>query len=236
MKLMGLVLFTSLSLLPAEPTIRHDFLGPWRPNNLLASDNNGDDGRPPRPSRVPGGGRNPCLDMLVALVPGIDTIALDEENCQPTSLASIAMTREANPTLWVYVPESDDVNLTAEVTLIQNQRAVAQWLATVPESSGVTCLQLPYELETETLYEWRLALRLTDSPADNPKVGGLIQYVNQTDSYWSDDLTMVGQQLMAQPEEGSLNDAWKQLLAEQGLEAISQIPIVDNCLALEEVD
>jgi len=232
MMLMTVLLIASLEAPHAEPKGNYNLLKHLQSLYLLAS-GDASDGRPPDMSRVGGGGRNPCLDVPIALVPGEDTISIGDDTCQTISLADIAMTYEIEPTVWVYIPEYIDTDLTAKLTLIQNRRALEQWTLVLPDSSGVICLQLPYQLEIEQLYEWEFAVQLTSSPADNPKVGGLIQYTEEEGNYWADNLTDLAQQRIEQPEEQDLISEWNQLLVQQGLGAISQAPLMNSCLPLE---
>lgn len=230
MELLSVLLLGHLGQVGVVPTRRHPFWDSSQPLHLQANRND-DDGRPPARSRVGGGGRNPCLDVPIALVPGSDAIALTAEACQPASPADVALTQESTPTIWVYVPEYANSELIAELTLIQDSRALEQWTIDLPSSAGVICLRLPTKLEAEQLYEWQLAVQLTTSPADNPKVGGLLQYTEDDGEYWADALTTLGQQRLERPEEFGLAGVWEQLLAQQGLGAMSAAPLSSSCLS-----
>lgn len=223
----GLVLFSADPGQVSNNTFYNKFLMLY-----TQADSDAGDGRPP--SRVGGGGRNPCLGVPIAMVPGEDMISIEGDACQPRSPAAVAMTNNIEPTLWVYLPPSySDPNLTAELTLIQNHRAIAQWPVRLPDLSGVICFQLPYELSTDQLYEWQFVVQLTDSPSDNPKVGGLIQHTIEIGDYWADKLTDLGQQRINQPQRSSLANEWSQLLSQEGLADIGQVALPNSCLVLD---
>lgn len=192
-----------------------------------------EDGRPPGLSRVGGGGRNPCLSTPIALTPGEDTVTIQDDACIAVSPTDIAITSILTPTIWVYVPSYTNTE-TATLTLIKERRALSQWDISLPKSSGVMCFQLPYAMETGQLYEWRFSINLTESPAENPKVGGLIQHTTQDGNYWTDQLTSLGLQRMATPSEPALAEQWEQVLVQQGLGDLSQVTLQNSCFSLSD--
>ncbi|NEP20158.1 MAG: DUF928 domain-containing protein, partial [Leptolyngbya sp. SIO4C1] len=230
----------TLLLLPLQAQAAPFFQSLWPGRS-----DDADLGRPP--SRRGGGGRtenaggtmdiDPCLRSLIALEPGETVIATqataDGDIC-PTSVADVAFTAEAQPFIWVYFPEYgdyDESGLPIEIALLDDQRPVERWQITLLDPAGVMCFQVPYELETNNIYAWSLEAQLTDSPAANPTVGGLLEYRPTVEDSWKDQLTAVGKQLITSPA-ATQQAQWQSLLQTQGLAAIVDVLPTQGCQTL----
>ena len=195
-------------------------------------------------SRTGGGGRTsttmglsdtPCLNQLIALEPGQDDVKSQStaqgESCSQISRVEVAFTRQASPFLWIYMPDYSEEELVSELTLIDNQRRVETWEIPVPESAGVICFQLPQALESNNVYAWNLNVLLTDSLAQNPTVGGLVEYIQTSESFWKDALTTTGQQILENPTPEA-EAQWGELLRSEGLGVIATVLPEQSCQRL----
>lgn len=224
---------------------------------LYAVSEDNDLGRPP--NRSGGDGRNGtygggvCPNSVVALVPGESQSevqvyeaeeCLDESNdnlAGPTR-AALAYTTESGPSVWVYIPDHyANYAEKAELVLIDNQRLVERWDVPLPDMSqtsmgGVVCVPLPYSLEPDNVYQWRFEIKVNEQrPSENPRVGGLIQKIENVETYWYDELAQLGQQRWSNAEDTAVAAQWAEQLEQEGLGAIASVPIVQPCAVQEEV-
>jgi len=182
-----------------------------------------------------GGGDNICVKKgTTALMPTWD----DGEK---------TLTTAANPTFFVYVPETNGKS--AEFLVVDdNWQVVYEKTLQLPSGSGVVQVKLPETappLEIGKNYYWQLAILCDgDQGIDDEFVGGTIARTSlprdlmalleelspleQAELYaeqriWQDALTV-----MAQSRSGHEKE-WKELLKSVGLENISSEPLLDCC-------
>lgn len=244
-------LFLGMLTLPVQSNTIQAQTNQAQTNQAQANPNEDSDlGRPT--GRTGGAGRTgsdtsdrSCFNQLIAVVPGKDGAELHEgEDCNgPDSIlnaAALAYTSTDLSPVWVYVPDRyTDSTLTAELTLIDNQREVERWDVPLPASAGVICLSLPYQLEPNNVYRWRFHVNMSlENMSENPRVSGLIAYSPEQNVYWYDDMARLGtmQHTMEQNAVESAElfsagnmEAWEQLLDENGLGAIASAPIIHAC-------
>ncbi|MEM1256491.1 MAG: hypothetical protein AAGI69_28985 [Cyanobacteria bacterium P01_H01_bin.21] len=249
-------LFTALTLsaltLPASALETEADVWPFGPGGDQDSNrsaNPDDDGRPTR--RAGGGSRgefldvyasgDPCLMDMISLESseGVIEAQLDEngETVCSNSTVSVAETGLSRLRIWVYFPNFNFDQSIPELPLLiglddGEQPVAAPWIVNVTAPWGIQCFELPYTLERNTVYTWRLEALLTESPADNPMLEGLVQYMPSTTNSWKDRLTELGEQVITAPDEAN-RAQWKMHLQSQGLNAIADILPSKTCQLLE---
>jgi hypothetical protein len=208
------------------------------------------EGRPP--NRTSGGSRSPCLEQLVALVPGKGTIDAQVGNCATESQSSLALTLAETPTFWFYLPEQSTSELAAEFVLLEGDRLIYKQQIPLTGTPGVISIRPNQSLETNKRYRWVFSILVNPQrPSQNPAVEGLIQRIEPDSTLssqlkaatteqeriaiyiqngiWHDALTGLGKLYSANPGDSHLLADWSSLLGSVGLGAIAQIPIVDCC-------
>ncbi|HEY9627093.1 MAG TPA: DUF928 domain-containing protein [Coleofasciculaceae cyanobacterium] len=206
------------------------------------------------PSRISGGSRGPCLNQLIAIVPG--TGAVDPAaTCSTESRSALALTLSEFPSFWVYVPQfSQDRSLesaqpTAELVILDDrQQPIQTERITLPAESGIISVTLRRSLPVNQPYRWIFSVWINpQSPSQNPKVEGLIQRI-QPDAtlrhqlteateadrlalyvehnLWHDRLTALAA-IAATPQ--APESGWSNLLDSVGLGAIADEPILNCC-------
>ncbi|NEQ98612.1 MAG: DUF928 domain-containing protein [Cyanothece sp. SIO2G6] len=217
------------------------------PENAKNTDDDADLGRPP--NRTSGASRSSgiitdaCPGNVIALVPGEGTVqllvgddCLDASIVNPPSRARLAYSSEAIANVWVYIPQAyASLGVDGELVLIDNRYKVDSWRVSLPTEAGVVCMPLPHELEADNVYRWLFEIDVNEqSPAENPSVSGWVEYTQQVDTYWYDNLTELGQQIQS---DTTLTNAaiaqWQGLLDSQGLGAIAASPILNSCIDAE---
>jgi hypothetical protein len=178
-------------------------------------------------------------------------IALMPEEQSTTATGKVttevwAQTSVARPTLWFYVPYTSGDGLEAEFTLRDAAGNQGKFSVTLPPTPGIISVQLSENLQLAALnqpYQWFLKVRCADT-TDNDKndtLSGWIQrvplpatlqqiqtapLVQRVDRYaeqglWLDALTAAAELRRT----NSQNSAWSELLAEIGLEPMTQVAI-----------
>ena len=207
----------------------------------LADDENLREGFPGR--RVGGGVRNPeaCLtsqEPLVALMP--------ETN--------MALTTEASPTLWFYVPERASGKMLEIRLYNQSNELVYNSIIPDDDSSGIVGVEVSKEDTSQELavgenYQWRLSIICNPRlRAQDIYVQGWVRRVNldatieaqieQTDpaelpmayqeaGLWNNALTVLSELSDAPHNDLAIASQWRQLLEVSGLERfveLNQLP------------
>lgn len=164
------------------------------------------------------------------------------------------LTTAANPTFFVYVPETNGKS--AEFIVVDdNWQVVHEKIIQLPSGSGVVQVKLPETapgLEIGKNYYWQLAILCDgDQEIDDEFVGGTISRTSlpkelqakleelspleQAELYaeqriWQDALSV-----MAQSRSGYETE-WKELLKSVGLGKISSEPLLECCTAAQMSD
>ncbi|NES82627.1 MAG: DUF928 domain-containing protein [Moorea sp. SIO2B7] len=222
--------------------------------NQNANDN--ELGRPR--NRSSGGGRNPCLEQLIALVPGSGEVEIQEGTCDTALESFLALTLDDRPTFFFYVPQESKSGLDAEFVLLDdNRKFIDKWEISLSGKPGVVSFQIPQPLkETGKEYQWLFSLLIHPrNPADNPTVEGMVKVVeldSDLDSklstiteprerivfyanhhIWHDALTSLANLNCKNNGDSTLvtdgHNDWYNLLNSVGLGAIAQTPLVDYC-------
>ncbi|MBI4781677.1 MAG: DUF928 domain-containing protein [Oscillatoriophycideae cyanobacterium NC_groundwater_1537_Pr4_S-0.65um_50_18] len=205
------------------------------------------------PSRISGGSRGPCLDQLIAIVPG--TGAVDPAaTCSTESRSVLALTLSEFPSFWVYVPQlspdRSSAQPTAELVILDDrQQPIQTERITLPAESGIISVTLRRSLPVNQPYRWIFSVWLNPhSPSQNPKVEGLIQRIqpditlrhqlaeatSEADrlalyvehNLWHDRLAALAA-IAATPQVPE--SSWSNLLDSVGLGAIADEPILNCC-------
>ena len=212
-----------------------------------------DRGRPPK--RTPGGSRNPCQSLIIALVPGEDNIN-DENNCTIESEALLGLTSSIKPIIWVYISEQSQSNLEAEFALVDSQEyLVYRESITLEKTPGILGIPLTEPLKSEQIYRWTFSLQhYPFNPSNNPMVEGLIAWkplglnlTNQLETiesfpdlisiyieheFWYNALELAGKRFCQTSNNQQISDQWSNVLLLLGLETITTVPII-NCEDLQ---
>lgn len=207
------------------------------------------EGRPP--SRTSAGSRNSCLDLLIALVPGRDTVRVDNNDCGGYSASLMALTVSAQPTLWFYLPESVRGGSAELVLLDTNQQATFVQPVTIGDAQGIIRVALNQPLEIERPYHWVFSVEGRNNTAEPLFVEGFIQRVapNTTlaaaltsapskpeqmalyaeHGIWHDALTLLLDLRRAAPTDTVLANQWTSFIESVGLGAIADAPVSACC-------
>jgi hypothetical protein len=209
------------------------------PEPISNSNRGSDRGRPPR--RKGGGDRRGRCDIpktatnqeLVALVP---------EQGETLSITG-------TPTLWFYVPYSSTTPLSARFTLRdeRGQRALFDPVSIpLTGTPGIIGIRLPKTLQPGISYQWYFTIlcqaetgpgvdgwirRVTPDAELSRQLQQLLSLQERLDLYqkaniWHDRLTLLAEQRTSNSQAA---DAWRKLLQEIGLAALSQEPVVPCC-------
>lgn len=208
------------------------------------------------PSRISGGSRGPCLNQLIAIVPGTNAITL-EADCSAKSNSLLALTLDEFPTFWVYVPrprENSVVGAQAAAELVilnERQQPIQTERIMLPTESGIISVKLSQSLPANQPYRWIFSVRVNPhSPSQNPRVEGLIQRIQPNvmlrnqfaeatseqdrialyaeHNLWHDWLTALAT-IEASSNSDAADLAWSNLLDSVGLGAIADVPILGCC-------
>lgn len=186
-----------------------------------------------------------CLEEMIALVPfqtGMDLNHPDQE----TALAW-GQTLQSNPTLWFYLPYSEEVVYAAELELwnMEGDRIFHTTELPIPAKPGIVGYTLPdtVALEVQSTYRWHLLVQFDAlNPSSDALVSGRIQRVSLSspqqlstispseqaqllaeEGIWYDLLTTMA---TAYPQDNaSWQTAWQNLLTEVGLTDVAHISL-----------
>jgi hypothetical protein len=204
---------------------------------------------PPPGGRVRGGARRTplCLKVepkLTALVPSTE---------EPPTVTNVwGWTTKANPTLWFYVPYTQDSAYPTEFVLQDQQsNPIYRQAIALPNQPGVISISLPANapaLEVDKQYRWFLTVYCDPQKQSPPiYVEGVIQRVNlkskitqqlQTatplqqyaiyaqNGIWHEALTTLAQLRQKDPQGAALQTQWRDLLTSIGLDDIATKPIL----------
>ncbi|MEM7061823.1 MAG: DUF928 domain-containing protein [Cyanobacteria bacterium P01_B01_bin.77] len=242
----------SAQISPSLAKIKQSNVLPIVFNNDNAPNGFDSQGRPR--SRTSGGSRGTCSELVVALLPGSDTLTSTDAvtECNTASTSHLAATLETNPTLWFHIPAPVAADTTAELVLLDNnQQVLSSNVVTLPAKGGIIGLRLDYPLETGAIYSWIFSvLNQPNSPSQNPTVEGRLQRIaahpELSDALATQDTPS---QIRALAHHGIWHDAlhelallyredssnveiqthWFALLDSVGLESIAQEPLADCC-------
>lgn len=158
---------------------------------------------------------------------------------------NMGLTVAERPTFWVYLPQTSARQV---VLSVQNEDASyhSQRIFPVPSSAGIFSLQPPADappLKIGEIYQWAVVLVCGERPGPNdPATSAWVQRVSPSQSIsqrtaldlaswngeqgiWYDMVTVLGQELRAQPANPDLTGTWANELKAQGLEIISLEPL-----------
>ncbi|MBT9315770.1 DUF928 domain-containing protein [Leptothoe spongobia] len=198
-------------------------------------------------SRTSGGSRGDCDDQLVALLPGTDELQLSASGCNLQSMADLALTTTAHPTVWIHVPEGAALLQGQFALLNENQRALAIQPISLPATASIVGIPVEASLDMGQTYYWVFSILETpDRPTENPRVEGLIRRVEPTSELttalensnsvrdqaevwadhgiWHEALTSLATLQQTAPGDRSQQD-WYSFLDSVGLGAIANTPI-----------
>ncbi|MDJ0708328.1 MAG: DUF928 domain-containing protein [Leptolyngbyaceae cyanobacterium MO_188.B28] len=222
--------------------------------NAASEDDSGGFGNLGRPRRrSSGGSRGICADLLVALVPGVGTLAQSDQNCSLQSASTLALTVDETPTLWFHAPEQDQANRAAELVLLDdNQQAISIERFILPQASGIVGVQLSQPLATNQSYQWVFSiLENQRNPSQNPAVEGVLRRVapdanlemallsadtqrKRVDVFaqngiWHDALTELVNLRRTAPNNPAVARDWASFLNSVDLSAIADAPLLNCC-------
>jgi len=216
------------------------------------------DGRPRQGQRTAGGSRDSCLEQIIAIVPGKGDIQLAPEDCATESVAFVTQTLEDFPTLWFYLPQLSQSNLSAELVLLDERRQfLHKQVIPLTDFAGIASFRLNYALEPGKQYQWIFSVAINpESPSENPTVQGFIERTelkatrtSQQESVtasrdlvlfqienqlWHEALATLAQLRHQNPEDTDIAADWGDLLGSIGLSAIADVPLLDCCTASAE--
>lgn len=239
-------------ILPSLETTKQTDISPLVFNNENAPSGFDRQGRPL--SRTSGGSRGTCSDLLVALLPGSDTLATTgDADCNSASTSHLAATLKTNPTLWFHIPAQIETDTTGELVLLDNnQQVLSSDVITLPAKGGIIGLQLDYPLATGDVYYWIFSiLNQPNSPSQNPTVEGSLQRITAEPALsavlatqdtlsqiralayhgvWHDALHELALLYRDDSSNMEVQSHWVTLLDSVGLENIAQEPLADCCL------
>lgn len=198
-------------------------------------------------SRTSGGSRGNCDDQLVALLPGTDELQTSTTGCNLQSMAHIAFTTTANPTVWIHIPEQPAPLQGEFVLMNESQQALVIQPVTLPDTTSIVGIPVETPLSMGQTYYWVFSILETpNSPTDNPRVEGLMRRMEPTSELvtalensdgvraqaaiwadhgiWHEALTNLATLQQTVPGETSQQD-WYSFLDSVGLGAISNTPI-----------
>jgi hypothetical protein len=158
---------------------------------------------------------------------------------------NMGLTVAERPTFWVYLPQTSARQV---VLSVQKEDASyhSQRIFPVPSSAGIFSLQPPADappLKIGETYQWAVVLVCGERPGPNdPATSAWVQRVspfqsisqgtaldrafwNGEQGIWYDMVTVLGQELRAQPANPDLTDNWANILKAEGLEVISMEPL-----------
>ncbi|MBD2354321.1 DUF928 domain-containing protein [Tolypothrix sp. FACHB-123] len=203
---------------------------------------------PPPGGRVLGGAKRgtcPALQPeLTALVPFTKKSDLEVDVW--------ALTTEAHPTFWFYVPLTKNPDFPAEFVLQDDAgKDIYKTAIALPEKPGVIGIPLPKNIDPLTLnkrYRWFFNI-FCNPQQDSPPifVEGVIQrvHLNQAiaqqietakpqqqsaiyaqNGIWYETLTTLAKLRLNNPEDRKLQTAWRNLITSIGLPDVAAEPIV----------
>ncbi|HEY9623877.1 MAG TPA: DUF928 domain-containing protein [Crinalium sp.] len=206
-------------------------------------------------SRTSGGSRGPCLDQVIALVPGTGDIPIEETLCETPSSSLLTRTVDDTPTFWFYVPASSrfnaQVGTVAEFVLLdKNGQAIQTRQIPLSNASGIVSVQLTHALELNQSYQWMFSILLNSrNPSQNPAVDGWVRRIDPNPALsndlaqatsdveriaayahhgiWQDALTDLAALRQTDPNNTALMTDWHDLLNSVGLGAIADAPFLE---------
>lgn len=211
---------------------------------------------PPLPPDPPPGGRRgggARRDTCPVVTP--ELTALVPSYQQPASVTNVwGLTTETHPTLWFYVPYTQDVNYFTEFVLQDEEsETIYQQAIALPEKPGIISVSLPNNappLDLEKRYRWFLTINCNQQKQSPPiYVEGVIQRIDlnqkitqqlQTatslqqvaiyaeNGIWHQALTTLAKLHQQNPEDTQLKTQWRNLLNSIGLDNIAEEPIFTN--------
>jgi hypothetical protein len=203
--------------------------------------------------RTSGGSRGPCLNQLIALVPGSEQIEMHEGTCSARSVSLVSLTVDASPTFWFYIPQPPQSGTPAEFVLLdENQQPILIEQVTLPAVAGIVAIPLSQPLAANRSYAWGFSISVNPrSSSQNPRVEGIVRRIAPTaglstqlqtltspqeqaaiyaeHGIWHDALTMLAEQRLAAPNNTTLITDWSHFLDSAGLGAIATAPFLDCC-------
>lgn len=205
-------------------------------------------GRPP--NRGSGGGRAPCDEQLVTLVPGESAFS-DAEECEE-SVASPAFTVNEYSRLWLYVPGNYDSGTELRLQLLVDMQPVSEQTFLLSAEAGLISVPLDYPLVMGQSYTWRAEVMVFTGRgrARNPWAGGLIERKPMEQSVmdaiaslppmvrvqrylaadlWYGALNELAALRMAEPDNAVVVAAWHDFLTDAGLQIMADQPFLECC-------
>ncbi len=197
--------------------------------NASSDDFSGDE----RPgNRTSGGSRGPCLEQLIALVPGIEEISTVENSCATPSRSLATQTVDDTPSFWFYLPALSGLmaqpavqgtvphSTTAEFVLFDQNGDILYTesieLTQTAEKSGIIAVQPSEPLALNQSYRWAFSIVVnTRNPSQNPTVEGWVRRVEPSPelSRDLDQSTLVTSRIAAYANRG----IWQEALTELAL-------------------
>ncbi|MEL7510072.1 MAG: DUF928 domain-containing protein [Cyanobacteria bacterium J06554_1] len=231
-----------------------------RPANQIA-ERPDDTGYPQGGTRRGGGSRGGVCDTardmppLTALMPDtatwIDTpvvVGGSGGSGQTAEEIVFSFTASPSPDLWFYLPyrlvDSSRVEFTlkdgAGDTISRTRLDTTETLPTVPSIVRVSLSALGLTLTPETDYHWYLTVHCQGGPPI--AVDGWIRYpslsvdplTQPTNAFWVDRLSVLADAQLLNPNDGSAQVDWRELLESVGLGDIADAPLMDCCSFVEQ--
>jgi hypothetical protein len=161
-----------------------------------------------------------------------ELIALAPEFTQANEDSVWGQTTSAHPTIWFFMPYTDrTTNLKFS---LQNDREDDLYTADIPAPKipGIISVQIPASqqpLQVNQKYRWKLTAKIyCDKGISEKYVMGWVSRVNSSnaDGIWYDNVTILAQQLLLDPNNVQLKQDWNDLLNSANLEKVAKQPLL----------
>ena len=219
-----------------------------------------DTGYPQGGTRRGGGSRGGVCDLardvppLTALMPDTATwidIPVGGGSGESGQIAEeivFSFTDSPSPDLWFYLPyrllNGSRVEFTlkngAGDTISRTRLDTTETLPMVPSIVRVSLSALGLTLRPETDYHWYLTVHCQGGPPI--AVDGWLRYpsltvdplTQPTNAFWVDRLSVLADAQLLNPNDGSTQVDWQDLLGSVGLGDIADVPLMDCCSFVEQ--
>lgn len=199
-----------------------------------------------------GASRGLCPNVPIPLTALVPSTPLTTDTSTTTQEATVwALTLEAHPTLWFYVPYDLSSETPAEFTLLSADRSVVYrtMLTATGNTAGIVKVTLPPTapaLQPGSMYQWIFSvycdaddpiftrgwIQRTEATPSLTAALGQVRSPSETASVyaangiWHDALTTLAEQRLTTPTSPDLNANWYSLLESAHLEAVADAPLV----------
>jgi Domain of Unknown Function (DUF928) len=161
-----------------------------------------------------------------------ELIGLAPEFTQANEDSVWGQTTSARPTLWFFMPYTD--RTTKLEFSLQDDREENIYVSSIPapQRPGIISVQIPASqkpLQVNQKYRWKLTAKIyCDKGVTEKYAMGWVSRVNSpnADGIWYDNVTILAQQLLLDPNNVQLKQDWSDLLNSANLEKIAKQPLL----------